>query len=370
MDSAVIFLRRNIWICPLFFLLFFAIRGLLSFLPSDKQKHRLSGGVRPNKRCRLFYGGLFVSVSLGFARCAGFVASPPFVAQLYLVFVVLLGIMVYYGNRRLLLVMRILAGDLERLREIDPRKSVMNFTDEEVFKTAAFEKLFFDELNNKSPYVRRLHDWRESEDTAVGVVEVEDMGKTIDDFWADVKRKTDNQGNAHYVIRRGDFVNRDTGYVINVGMKGFKDTRNYMIINKHRGYDITATANLVYCIPQIIENAVLLDTTTSDKKANKSPDGVFMHIFYAPFMFQGKSHIARCAVQEICNALSGERRENFYNLRGIKTAPSGRTDFSGKEPAQPVIPLGADYTVSQLFAVVKAIDENYYTNSRSMAQPD
>jgi hypothetical protein len=258
--------------------------------------------------------------------------------------------------------MHILNTDLERLREIEPRKSVMNFTEEEVFKTSAFQKQFFEELKDKSPYVRRLHDWREQEKTILAVVEVEEKEKTIEDFWIDVKRKTDEGENFYSGIHRGDFVNHDTGYTINVGMKGLKDTRNYMIIHKHRGYDITPAINLVYYIQPIIENAILLDTTTSDKKANKSPDGIFMHIFYAPFIFQSKIHIAKCAVQEIYNMLSGEKRENFYNLRSIKTAPAGRTDFSGTESTQPVIPLGADYTVSQLFDLVKTYDESFYSN--------
>jgi hypothetical protein len=111
----------------------------------------------------------------------------------------------------------------------------------------------------------------------------------------------------------------------------------------------------LYHIPQIIENAILLDTTTSDKKANKSPDGLFMHIFYAPFMFQGKSHIAKCAVQEICNALSGEEGK-FLQLEGHKNSTFGEHRFQRKRTHSARHALGADYTVSQLFAIVKAID--------------
>ncbi|MCL1881086.1 MAG: hypothetical protein FWF76_02795 [Oscillospiraceae bacterium] len=248
-------------------------------------------------------------------------------------------------------------NDVNALREIEPRKSVMNFTDDEATATAPFQKQFDTELSDKSPYERRLNDWREAETTSVPVIEVEDRGKTVDDLKVDVKDENK--------IPRGYVDNTDTGYTFFIGSKGIKETKSKILTKSRRNKDCGALINAMYNIPALVKNGVLLDTKTLEPGANKSRDGIFMHNLYTPFNHNGELYIAKLYVQEILS-LDGQRNDkNLYNVSDIKIVPFNAHDFENEVAPQPFVHSGTNISIAQLFEYVKAFDKNFYTNFSS-----
>jgi hypothetical protein len=251
------------------------------------------------------------------------------------------------------------------LRKIEPCKSVMNFTDEEVLNTIAFQNQFFDELKEKSPYIRRLHDWRIFEESPVEVITVENNNKTIDDFTADLKQKTTINGKESYRIFRGEVTNTDTGFQILVTGKGLDETRHNIRrdSNRYRNHDFSAIINAAYNVALLCQNGVLLDTATLVMKPNKSPNGLFMHYFYSPFVFDGRFQVAKLFIQEIVNIAARSNTKNLYSIADIKIVPNA-SGFGDAGITQPLRQLGTEISVSQLFAFVKAFDKNFYINLR------
>jgi hypothetical protein len=246
---------------------------------------------------------------------------------------------------------------------IAPHKSVMNFTDEEVAETAVFQKRFYEELKEKSPYARRLHDWRKMEDTVIEIVEIKDEGKTFDDVANDRKTEIETSKTANGGICYGDFTNLDTGYVINVGTKNMFNTWGIMLLQKNEN-DISATTNLVYQLSQILENAILLDTRTAYNKVHQFSDVTLEHIFYAPFMFRGEIYIAECSVEEFFYSSDGDRKQGGYCLNSVTTKLVKHTKTNESISVQSVVPPN-DFTVAHLFALVQASKYNFYTDLKS-----
>jgi hypothetical protein len=241
----------------------------------------------------------------------------------------------------------------------------MNFTDEEVAKTAAFQKYFNNELENKSPYTRRLYDWREFEETSIDIIEVDNNNKTIADLTADMKQKYTLDGRNCYRIFRGEVINKDTNFTILVTGKGLDETRHNIRrdSNRYKKHDYSAIINAVYNVALLCENGILLDTATLVMKPNKSPHGLLMHYFYSPFVFNGNLCIAKLFIQEIVNIEAKSNTKNMYNIADIKIVPNA-SGFGDISITQPLRQLGTKLSISQLFSLVKVFDEKFYLNSR------
>ena len=249
--------------------------------------------------------------------------------------------------------------DIEALRGITPpRKSVMNFSDDDVAGTGAFVAKFQREIGDKSPYQRRLEDWREAEDTAVAVVTVEEHD--TQNHLADIKNGT---------IWRGNTINIDTGYEIVIGSKGLRDTLAYSKMDLKRKRDTGATVNAIYHLRTLVEGAVSLDTQAIDEKNSNSPNALFMHKLYAPFVHNGVPYVARISVEEDFKTNKNDEFEKthhrFYNLRNIKTVPLtgmlSEAQLSGFQ-SRAGISTTAIISVAQLFALVKEYDRGFYRN--------
>ena len=119
--------------------------------------------------------------------------------------------------------LKITQDDIEILRSIEPRKSILNFTAEEIKLTETWQQRFETDIHEKSPYYRALNgDWRENDESKVTVIQVEDRNVTLNSVRNDIKSQ---------VIERGTASNIDTGWNIQISRKGLEDTVHYA--NKH-----------------------------------------------------------------------------------------------------------------------------------------
>ena len=149
--------------------------------------------------------------------------------------------------------------DIEQLRSIG-RKSIFDFTHEDIQKSEKWAKKFYSELGEKSPFFRAwFGDWRANDKSATNITSVSDISAY----------------EAMESMPTGTFTNKDSDWSINVGAIGKRDT------NSHSGRE-KISVKMLSEIQTIIENAVLLDTEVSEKNSSKKhSETLFMHKLYA-----------------------------------------------------------------------------------------
>lgn len=245
----------------------------------------------------------------------------------------------------------ILTADIEALRTLEPRKSVLNFTAEEIELTEKWRSRFSSDVGTKSPFYRAINgEWRNADSNTVPILEIEDVSATFSSVRADIKDRT---------IIRGTVVNDDSQWQIQVSRTGLEDTIHYANKNKDE-----ATMNAMYHIDDILKNAVLLDTTVSEpNNGNKSVNTAFMHKMYGVCRFRGEPYLAKMSVEEIGDGKQDTMRR-LYNMREIKIEPLRRVGFIENQLAQSVL-NGSTISISDLFSVVKGADTDFYINKRT-----
>jgi len=203
--------------------------------------------------------------------------------------------------------------DVETLHSIG-RKNIKDFTSEDIAKTQKWAYKFYRELGTKSPFFRAsFGEWRAYDTSKVKRISVSNI----------------NLDEALAAMQRGTVKNTDSNWNINVGSLGAKDTIS------HSGRE-KISAKMLSEIDQIIENAVLLDTETSQRSSNnKHNDTAWMHKLYAFVDYNDTPYIAKITVEEYGVNESARR---FYNLRGIKIEPiGGAPDVKTSYGTMPVI---------------------------------
>ena len=228
----------------------------------------------------------------------------------------------------------ITAADLQAIRAIG-RKSINDFTSDDVRATEKWARKFYRELGTKSPFFRAwFGDWRAYDTGKVGKTQVTNL----------------NVAEALSAMQRGTVKNADSDWNINVGSLGAGDTVS------HAGRE-KVSAKMLAEIKRIIENAVLLDTEVSGRDSRKKHfETEWMHKLYAYVEYDGKPYIAKVSVEEYgTNENVGKR---FYNLRGIKIEPVGgapNTNVSyGTVPN-----TDSTISISDLYALVKQYDKDF-----------
>lgn len=238
--------------------------------------------------------------------------------------------------------------DLEKLHSIEPRKSVLNFTDEELSATSAFSNAFQSDIGNKSPFYRvKNGEWRDSDQTTISVVEVENRNVDFKSVRDDIKSRN---------ILRGTANNPDTGWDIQISRTGLEDTVNY-----GQKYKDKAVFNALYHIEDIVQNSVLLDSVTSERNNNnKALNTEFMHKLYGAFDFDGERYLAKLSVEEFPDAKLNPLRR-MYNLQDIKIEPLKHIEFKDNPLAHSVF-NDSELSIAQLFQIVKSLDKDFYVN--------
>lgn len=224
----------------------------------------------------------------------------------------------------------ITARDIEILRSIG-RKSVNDFTAEDIEKAQKWAYKFYQQLGEKSPFFRAwFGDWRAYDKTPITIA---------------IKK-----GDA-----RGLHKNADTGWNISISAKVFNETK------VHRSsINQSAVAYLPY-INQIVENAILLDTTTVDKA--KSENSLLMHSLYAVADIGNGPELLKLYVEEMNNPNLEDTSKRAYQLQNIEKASTASVRVQGKSSSSLTNTVNAINTVADLFAVVKQKDKNFNPKS-------
>ena len=216
---------------------------------------------------------------------------------------------------------------LKQLRAIG-RKSVNNFTSEDIRQAEQFAQRYYKEMGVKSPFFRAwFGDWRAYDKTPITVA-IE-------------------QGDA-----RGTKINNDTGWSIQVSGKIFNETKSH-----NREQNIYAQAYLPY-INSIVENAVLFDSSIIPSEKAKSINSAFMHTFFALADSGNGPEILKLYVEELNDANSDGTIKRAYQLQNIEKQQlsvkgSGNTPLASSASAADI------HTVADLFEVVKSKNKGF-----------
>ena len=249
-------------------------------------------------------------------------------------------------------------ADIDSLREIG-RKSINEFTSEDLQIAEKWAKKFYGELGAKSPFFRAwFGDWRENDQTSITVA-------LIPKYIA---------GNAERVKQRGTVVCKDTtqgdsdGWTINISRQGETNTIS------HAGKGRLSELGLSN-IRGLIENAVLLDTEVHEHHANnsKSPETdriAFDHKLYALGEdVNGIVGLYKITVEEIFQDPKHPDYKRFHNLKYIEKVAENigsLTDENKARHAESTNDVSTTkYSVADLFAFVKKYDAEFQPKSAS-----
>lgn len=253
--------------------------------------------------------------------------------------------------------------DVQALRSIQPpRKSVQNLLEHEVAQTPKFEALLHAEMSKKSAYEMRKSDntWREDESKTVPVIEIQAR---------DTSRVQQDKKDG--ILKRGNFVNADTGITINFGAVGIQDTLYHANFRAKRNKPASPTIAAMYQAQELIENSVLFDTRISMPEKRKSPDTLLMHRMYGICKYEGEYYLSVLSVEEMGikdrNNLISDTNNRLYNLKEIKTTPvrllKGFQSLSvPSENGNTESTSVATISIPQLYKLVKTYDKSFYEN--------
>lgn len=221
--------------------------------------------------------------------------------------------------------------DVEAIRSI-PRKSINEFSSEEIAKTEKWARKFYKELGTKSPFFRAwFGDWREHDVSEYNYITA-----------------TNTEGKNP----RGTFTNADTGWNITSSSVGYDETIS------HSGKD-KLSLRAMQNIDKIIENSVLLDTEVSEHgRGKKSVYTAFMHKFYSVIAIDGKMHIAKMSVDESYQPGSDDTNKKFYHVRAIKIEEVPSVGI-GKSHTPIMEGTPSINSISDLFSLVKQYDSEF-----------
>lgn len=220
---------------------------------------------------------------------------------------------------------KITIEDVKAVQSI-PRKSVNDFSADDIKKTERFARRYFKEMGTKSPFFRSwFGDWRENDTTKVRVA-------------------------AEKGSQRGVTKNLDTGWNINVSGKVFNETGHKAIKNQR------ALQYLDY-INSIVENAVLFDSHTIAGEKAKSENSAMMHSLYAVANMGNGRELIKIYVEELNDVNSDGTMKRAYQLQNIENQQL-EVRSSGNIRSS-IMPTADVNTVSDLFNLVKAFDKNF-----------
>ena len=216
--------------------------------------------------------------------------------------------------------------DVKSIQSI-PRKSVNDFTSDDISKTENFAKKYFSELGTKSPFFRAwFGDWRANDTTPV--------------------RVANRQGST-----RGITKNLDTGWDVQISGKVFNETKGHNAPKNKKASPYPDYIN------SIVENAVLLDSFTVPDVKKKSDNSAMMHSLYAIADMGNGRELIKLYVEELNDVNSDGTIKRAYQLQNINKILLESNRFSNNSLASS--DQQNTYTVSQLFDLVKAYDKNF-----------
>lgn len=215
--------------------------------------------------------------------------------------------------------------DIKLLRNIG-RKSINEFTTDEIEVAQKWAYKLYQQLGTKSPFFRRwFGDWRAYDNTPVDHVD------TLKD-------------------NRGKVTNKDTGWIIQTSKKVHKETSN------HRAKAEKNAVKYLPYIDDITEKAVLFDSVVSD---NDNENSMFFHTLYAYTEVLGYPALLKLRVEELYyhgNSGTGTLRRNYIlqNIEEELVSESNRLSRPNHLETNSSIS-----SISDLFKLVKNYDAEF-----------
>ena len=220
-------------------------------------------------------------------------------------------------------------NDVKNLRSIG-RKNINDFTSEDIQKSKKWAHKFYMEIGTKSPFFRAwFGDWRKYDKSRVKIV--------------------DKKGYTH-----ASQINHDTGWEIIVSKKIGKETTH------HSGNNERNAVKYLDYIDDITENAILLDTQTSDKSNQNS---LMYHTMYAYTEILGYPALLKLKVEELYyegHGISGTIKRDYIlqNIEEETVSSRNRISSPNHEEAAP-----STISISNLYEFVKAFDKDFSVGS-------
>lgn len=236
----------------------------------------------------------------------------------------------------------ITAADVAVLRSIG-RKSVNDFTAEDIQKAQKWAYKFYKELGTKSPFFRAwFGDWRTSSNVRVSTADIP----------AYVDSNEFRRGN------RGTFENADTGWDVAVSREGETNTISHSGDRKMSEYGLAG-------IKALVENAVLLDTEVHEHHKNntKNDNIVFDHKLYALGDGHDGTGLYKITVEEYFQSKSEPNKKRFHNLKYIEKVADIPADALSSETRSGGSTMGSPttkYSISDLYSLVKTYDKEFH----------
>ena len=232
--------------------------------------------------------------------------------------------------------------DFDVLRTLEPRKSILNLTEDELTAIPTWKERFQKELAEKSPFYRlEQGEWRDQEATQIPILSIPSHDADFQSVRADIKSRN---------IERGSFTNTDTGWTIQVSRNGLEDSVKY----GHQHHD-NAVYDMLYQLPKLVEESIFLDSTISEKNnKNKANNTAFMHKLYAVCKIDDQPYLAKLTIEEFADGQK-DTLKRMYNVQDIKIEPLRLLEFTDKQLARSVL-NDSTISIADLFTVVKEFE--------------
>ncbi|MBQ4067566.1 MAG: hypothetical protein IJD22_07980, partial [Clostridia bacterium] len=242
----------------------------------------------------------------------------------------------------------ITVSDIETLRSIG-RKSINDFTSEDIQKAQKWAYKFYKELGVKSPFFRAwFGDWRAYDSIPVAVAK-------IPEYIATNEARKKNRGT---VYNSDTKFNDEYGWAIQISREGETNTIS------HSGDEGLSEMGLAG-IRELIENAILLDSEVHEHHRNNKPNEkiAFDHKFYALGETADDSiSLYKITVEEYFQSKTEPGNKKFHNLRYIEKIADnigGRTSGKNRSGGSTNDISAINYSISDLFALVKQYDKEF-----------
>ena len=226
--------------------------------------------------------------------------------------------------------------DIRLLRKIG-RKSINEFTPQEIEIAQKWAYKFYQQLGTKSPFFRRwFGDWRACDISPANIVSF---------AYAENPK-------LNYAKRYISCKELKTRILVDETV--INDSLHYA---KENG-DEKQIRKLLGKIDEIVENGILLDTQISTHSSgNKKGSTQFMHYLYTPISVNGAPFIAKLSIEEY--DLTGKKRA--YNIQRIELSEVSRAQYSQliEENRGKFAYTSDALSVAQLFNLVKTYDTEF-----------
>jgi hypothetical protein len=232
---------------------------------------------------------------------------------------------------------KITQADVEQLRSIG-RKSIFEFTSEDIQKSEKWAKKFYSELGTKSPFFRAwFGDWRENDTGTYKAVKASGSSYS-------------GAGRAH---------NTDMGRDISWGSSLTRETQNHAVKSK---IAVSALGD----IQSVVENSIYLDTNISEKSSNtKMQNTAFMHSLYTVYESNGQKYLLKLFVEEALPNKGGEPFSRAYELKDIEKIADLSGGVLSQKGGLTEDKSTTSISISDLYALVKGYDKDFKSQPSS-----